>query len=168
MPDERNGKRNGWGGADDGTKEAELLDGKNPAEADPYFGMLRKAKGESELDRSPLSISFGFLLSSEWMRLPPSSTIPPCGDTNECSGSLRRRPPAVRIDSWPSLSVAADSSFRRKGRRRPERIAGSLCLRRTEIPPNCGLMPTNCRPLADDWPIADRVLLRPKMPKSCG
>ena len=60
------------------------------------------------------------------MRLPPSSTIPPCGDTNECSGSLRRRPPAVRIDSWPSLSVAADSSFRRK--RRSERIARSLCL----------------------------------------
>ena len=60
------------------------------------------------------------------MRLPPSSPIPPCGDTNECSGSLHRSPSAVRIDSWPSLSVAASSSFRRK--RRSERIARSLCL----------------------------------------
>ena len=57
------------GAADDGTKEAELLDGKNPAEADPYFGILRNAKGESELDRSSLSISFEFLLASEWMPL---------------------------------------------------------------------------------------------------
>ena len=70
MQDDKNGKRNEWGGANDGAKEAELLDGKNPAEADPYFGMLWKAKGESELDRSPSWI--GFLLASEW-KLPPDN-----------------------------------------------------------------------------------------------
>ena len=35
------------------------------------------------------SISFGFLLAFEWMRLPPPSPIPPCGDSEECSGSIQ-------------------------------------------------------------------------------
>ena len=55
----------GWGAtgaADDGTKEAELLDGKNPSEEDPYFACY----GSRKVSRNWIVLRSPFRLNSFW------------------------------------------------------------------------------------------------------
>ena len=80
-----------------GAEEAELLDGKNPAEVDPYFGMLQKAKGRSDLDRSLFSI---FGLDFFWH---PSGNFHRIICPSSCSLSLL--PLATGLDRVQSISI---------------------------------------------------------------
>ena len=112
---------------DDGRNRAKLHDGKSGG-CGSVLCMLRKEKVESELDRSP-SRSDSFWHPSGGFRRRHRFRRAEIRKNDRCSSVPHRRPSAVRIDSWPSCPssfVAADSSFRRK--RRPERIAKSLCL----------------------------------------